>query len=225
MKKLFILIAFLSLSANMLAQTGFDLTVADKKRVVTGSQSYEKNDEEIFANALLWAIERGDKLKDLLDEIDYERLRFTMVYNIIQEESMSYSSLLTVQVAQGRLVYLISNIKGQTSGLGGMLGATNFDKLNPEKKPKHKAIMEEFEVVNKKQLKAMLQYVGENKIDVSNWKDIAAGQLKKGMSESDVLLIHGKPIDRQTSNGTTQLMYSQYIYVFLEEGKVKSFTQ
>lgn len=208
-----------------MAQSGFQVTTADKERIVTGSQTFDKQDHEIFLNAMLWTIERGTQLKELISDCDFEKLRLTLDYNIIQEEATSFASKLTIQVSQGRLVYLVSDIKGQQTGLGGMLGAVQFNKMNPEKKPKQKQMVEEFEQQNKKILQSLLEFVGSTKTDLTFWQQISEGKLEKGMSKTDVMLILGKPIDIQTASGTTQMMYNSFTYVFLEEGKVKSFMQ
>ena len=225
-KNITLLLWSLVFSSTLLAQTSFQLTTADKKRIVTGSQLFVKSDQEIFANALLWGIERGQQLKELIEDIDYEKLRFAMKYNIVQENGTSFASLLTIQVTQGRLIYLVSDIKAQVSGLGGVLGASSFDKMNPEKKPKQKQMMDEFVALNKVQLQSMLDYVEKTSTDVSKWENIKSRQLKEGMTMKEVLLTLGKPIDVQTTSGeTTQLMYNTFTYVFMKGGRVKSFIQ
>lgn len=172
-----------------------------------------------MANALLWAIERGTQLKELVTDIDYERMRFTMDYNIIREGQSSFAAKLTIQVGQGRMVYLINNIKGQTSGFSGMLGAVSFDKMNPEKKPKQKAMIEEFESVNKKELKSLFEYIGQHDMKTGYWTSITENRLEKGMDVNDVILILGKPVDIQKSGETTQYMYNSFTYVFSKTGK------
>lgn len=223
--KTILLFCLLLLSSTLVAQTGFQLTTADKKKIVTGSQLFQKSDKVIFANALLWAIERGQQLKELIEDVDYEKMRFTMKYYLIQENATSYASQLTIQVTQGRLVYLVSDIKAQVSGLGGVLGATSFNKMNPEKKPKQKQMQDEFEVLNKVQLQNMLDYVEKSEMDIRRWDHFKNRRLEEGMTMKEVLLTLGKPIDMQTSGETTQLMYNTFTYVFMEKGIVKSFIQ
>lgn len=209
----------------MFAQANFSVSIANKQRIVTGSQTFQKDDQVIFANALMWAIERGSQLKELIVDCDYEKLRFTMDYNIIRDEESSFTTKLSIQVGQGRMVYLVSDIKGQATGLSGMLGAVNFDKMNPEKKSKQKAMIEEFEIVNKKELMALIEYIGQHNTNIDYWQSITENRLEKGMGISDVVLILGKPVDIQKSGDTTQYMYNTFTYVFFEDGKVKSFMQ
>lgn len=141
MKKIFILFTLLVCTAHLLAQTSFMVTVADKKRIVTGSQEFSKSDKELFANVLLWAIDRGEHLKETITNCDYDRLRLQMAYAIVQDEGTNYTADITIQVSQGRLVYLVSDIKGQPKGMSAVLGATLFNKLNPEKKPKQQEMI------------------------------------------------------------------------------------
>ena len=173
----------------------------------------------------MWAIERGGQLKELITDIDYEKMRFTMDYNIIREGQSSFAAKLTIQVGQGRMVYLVNNIKGQTSGFSGMLGAAIFDKMSPEKKPKQKIMIEEFESANKKELLSLFEYINYHNKRLEHWNSIIENRIEKGMDVDDVTLILGKPIDIQKSGETTQYMYNTFTYVFFENGEVKSFMQ
>ncbi|MBQ8457503.1 MAG: hypothetical protein IJ540_07870 [Prevotella sp.] len=220
---LYILLLFGLLTAQ--AQANYQVSVADRQRIVTGSQSFQKDDREIMANALMWAIERGGQLKELITDIDYEKMRFTMDYNIIREGQSSFAAKLTIQVGQGRMVYLVNNIKGQTSGFSGMLGAAIFDKMSPEKKPKQKIMIEEFESANKKELLSLFEYINYHNKRLEHWNSIIENRIEKGMDVDDVTLILGKPIDIQKSGETTQYMYNTFTYVFFENGEVKSFMQ
>mgnify|MGYP002623817691 CR=1 FL=1 len=209
----------------MFAQANFNVSVANKQRIVTGSQTFQKDDKVILANALMWAIERGSQLKELISDCDYDKMRFSMDYNIIRENQASFTAKMTIQVNQGRMAYLVSDIRRQAAGLSAMLGAVNFDKMNPEKKPKQKAMIEEFEIANKKEIKALFDYIDSHDINTDHWNSIIDNKVEKGMAVSDILLILGKPIDIQKSGDTIQYMYNTFTYVFFEDGKVKSFMQ
>ena len=156
---------------------------------------------------------------------DYENMRFTMAYSIVQEGGNTFTADLTIQVGQHRMVYLVSNIKGLPNGLSAFLGATSFNKMNPEKKPKQQEMITEFETLNKKELQALLKYVDTKSTVTSRWEAITQGQLEKGMTEDEVILILGKPVDVQKSGSTKQMMYNQFTYVFFENDVVKSFMQ
>ena len=71
----------------------------------------------------------------------------------------------------------------------------------------------------------MLDYVEKTSTDVDQWENIKSRRLKEGMTMKEVLLTLGKPVDVQTSGETTQLMYNTFTYVFMENGRVKSFIQ
>lgn len=225
MKRILTFIIMLTCAGAILAQASFKVKVADKKRIVTGSKEYDKPDREIFANALLWAINSGKQLKENILDCDYDKLSYKMVYNLQQDGGTTFTANLTIRVAQGRLVYLIENIKGLPSGMGAVLGATSFDRMNPEKKPKQQAMIFEFEELSKKVLVAMLESVGSTSTNIDHWQEITTGQVVKGMSLTDVTLILGKPVDKQVSGNITQFMYNQFTYVFFEDDKVKSVMQ
>ena len=226
MKRFLSNVVLLLLTATTsLAQENYNMSVSEKHRIVTGSIEINKPDCVIFANALLWAVERGEKYKELIEDCDFEKLRLTIDYNLVQDGQIAYTSQLTLQVSQGRLVYLVHDIKGQPSGLSSVLGAVNFDKLNPEKKTKHQTLIEDFEALDKKDLKKMFEYVRNHNTEVSKWESISEHRIEKGMSIEEVLLILGKPINIQKSAETVQYMYNTFTYVFFENGKVKSFMQ
>jgi len=221
-KILFIVISMLACNNLMMAQVSFDVTIAEKKRIVSGAVSYDKTDDEAFANVLLWAVNEGPGRKDEILDCDFVKRQLTMVYNLKRsEEEIAYTCRLSLKVAEGQLMFLVNDIKIQG---GGILGAfQNFDKLNPEKKPKHQDIINDFQSLNNQKLQELINFIAENNPVITNWKNVCLGKIDKGMSSDEVKLIYGKPINIQASGTDAQYVFSTFIYVFLENGVVKSF--
>lgn len=207
------------------AQENYNVIVSGKQRIVTGSVEFNKGDRTIFANALMWAIEQGNELKELVTDCDFEKMRFEMTNNMAEEGQTTFSSILTVQVNQGRLIYLVSDIKGQGGGLSSVLGGglISFDRMNPEKKPKQQAMIDDFEKVNTKTLKQLISFVREHDVDVSYWNCFLENKIENNMSVEDVKIVLGKPLNILKDGNTTQYMYNPFTYVFFENNKVKSF--
>lgn len=220
-KKILLLGIFLfACDSLLIAQVSFDVTMAEKKRIVSGSIGYRSSDDEAFANALLWAVNEGPGRKEEILDCDFLKRQLTMVYILKRNEEPAYTCRLTLKLADGQMMFLINDIKIQ----GGLLSSfQNFDKLNPEKKPKHQDIINEFQSLNNQKLQKLISFISENKPEISNWKEVCLGQLKNGMSIDEVKLIYGKPISIQESGTDAQYVFSTFVYVFLENGKVKSF--
>ena len=220
-KKIIFLVALLSASSVVLmAQVSYDVTVVEDKRIVSGSDSFQKSDDEIFANAFLWAVNEGPGRKDEIVDYDFVKRQFTMAYNLKKDDAPAYNCRMTVKVSQGQLMFLVSEIKIQ----GGLLNAfLSFDKLKPEKKTKHQDIINEFQSLNNRKLQDLFSFVLNNSPKITNWKSVCLGKIERGMSSDEVKLIYGKPVNIQESGADTQYLFSTFVYVFLENGFVKSF--
>lgn len=221
-KKIFLLtITMLACGNSLMAQVSFDVQEAEKKRIVSGAISYAKTDDEAFANALLWAVNEGPARKEELLECDFVKRQLTMVYNLKRkEQELAYTCRLSLKVADGQMMFLVNDIKIQ----GGFMSAfQSFDKLNPAKKPKHQDIINDFQGLNNQKLQQLITFIQENKPVITNWKSVCLGQIERGMSSDEVKLIYGKPVSIQESGADAQYVFSTFVYVFLENGTVKSF--
>lgn len=213
--------SILAYGNTLMAQVSFDVTVSEKKRIVSGAISYEKSDDEAFANVCLWAFNEGPGRKEEILECDFVKRQLTMVYNLKRDNNdIAYTCRLSLKVLDGSMMFLVNDIKIQ----GGIMGIfQNFDKLNPNKKPKHQDIINDFQSLNNKKLQNLINFISENKPVITNWKKICTGQLERGMSKDEVKLIYGKPVNIQENGNNCQYVFSTFVYVFLENGIVKSF--
>ena len=193
--------------------------MADNKRIVSSSASFQKNEDEIFANALLWAVNEGPGRKEEILDCDFVKRQLTMVYNLKKEDKIAYTCRMTLSVAHGELMFLINDIKIQ----GGLNVFLSFDKLKPEKKVKHQDIINEFKSLNNQKLQELFSYISDHSPKITNWKNVCLGKIDRGMSSDEVLLVYGKPVSIQSNGDNEQYMFSTFVYVFLENGIVKSF--
>lgn len=220
-KNIILLSAFLLLVAmTAKAQVSFDVTVAEKKRIVSGSVACGKADDIAFANAFLWAVNEGPARKEEIIDCDFLKRQFTMVYNLRKQDAVAYTCRLDIKISNGQLMFLVSDIKMQ----GGLMSAfLNFDKLNPEKKSKHKDIISEFQSLNNQKLQELLSFVEANTPNITNWKNVCLGKIERGMSSDEVRLVYGKPVTVQENGNESQYIFSTFIYVYFDNDIVKSF--
>lgn len=220
MKNTILAAVALLISVGVTAQKQFSVTIVDNKRIVTGMEEFNVPAQNIFANAFLWAIDEGPNAKEEILDYDFQKMRFAMVYNLKKENSVAYSCRLQVQVSDNQLVFTVQEVKIQ----GGLMGLfANFDKLNPEKKPKHADIIHDFERLNNKKLDELFKFISSHKLQLTNWSKVVSGSIERGMSPDEVILVYGKPLSIQNSGDVTQYVYGNFVHIFVEDGKVKSF--
>lgn len=220
MKRILLSLMLSTILTTVVAQVNYDITIVDKKREVRGSQSFQKSDNEIFANAFLWAVEEGPGQKMEIIDYDISRRQLAMVYNLKVEEKILYTCRLELKVAQGQLVFAVSDVKMT----GGLLGSfANFNKLDPEKKPKHRDILNEFQRLNNQKLQDLFTFIEDYQPNITNWKNVCSGRIDRGMSVDEAKLIYGKPESIQEDGTKTQYRFSTFVYVFVENGIITSY--
>ncbi len=232
-KKLFLIIA-LGVSCisgiaqdNTFSETGtrYPLSADGKKLVVSGFASFSgKTDADIFANAMLWAVENlCSELRDGITEVDVKKMRFTcnLVLGSMPNSGMEnvYNCQAIFSVASGRLIYYLSNISVTAKSFISK-NVTPFEKLNPEKKESHKEIMDDFVASESATLNNMFDFIASNRPSVRHWDEIGIRKPIVGMTMDECLIAFGKPKTDYESNGETQWMYSTSFILFFKDGKV-----
>lgn len=211
----------LLLSVAVMAHKQYETTVVGKKRIVTGIKEFSLPSQTILANSLLWAVNEGPQGKEEIVDVDYNKGRLSCVYNLKRDDDdVAYTCRLQLQISENQLVFTVKDVK-INGGLMSMF--SNFDKLNPEKKTKHADVIREFERLNNDKLNDLFSFISNHKLEITSWDNVRSGTLQRGMTQDEVLLIYGKPASVQSDGSTTQYMYSSFVRVFLENGKVKSF--
>lgn len=234
MKNLLVFVLSLFSAANVAAQAfetaeTVKMTVsasADGKMVVNDfMETAQPTDEAAFANALIWSVNEMCTMgHDAVSEINVERKSFSARISIKSSDAASkniYRCNASFRVADGIMLYDISDIVAESEVVV-IKKSTPFEKLQPEKKPAHKEMIADFEKSLSSVMSKMFSFVQSNEIAYDiHWDLISAGQVKKGMNESEVLMSLGKPL-LVSGNRDKQWKYSDSMYVLFKDGVVKS---
>lgn len=181
-------------------------------------------DERIFTNALLWVVKNiCPQLQEGIKEISVPAKKFTFEIVIKPDGAKStYYSNATFRVADGKLIYYISDIEVESTSLV-IKRLTPFEKLNPEKKEAHKQMIAEFEKLSSQILNNIFDYVSTYQSSpITHWSDISIHRAVEGMTEDECLLAFGKPQSIMETNGEIQWMYTTSFYLFFKQGVVST---
>lgn len=206
----------------------YNLSDEGEKKVVTGFVSFSKNDQSIFANSLLWAIENiSSKERENLRDINFNTNSFSSNLILSSEDGSkqknTYYCKLKLKVNEGRLVFHISDIMIESTVLIAKK-QTRIEKLQPEKKVAHQDVIDDFVGLESKVLNSLFDYVNTYKLStISHMDEVKMGIPVKGMNEDECRLAFGKPQVVLESNGEVQWMYSSSFYIFFRSGKVVSY--
>ncbi|MDR0988233.1 MAG: hypothetical protein LBM06_02055 [Prevotellaceae bacterium] len=187
--------------------------------------------EAIFINALLWSIENREpenresqEEKSTID-IDYDKKQYLLESVLTNPRSASrYRYLLLVKVVDNIITILASDItyEAETSVIK-LVKRLVFEKLQPEKKPKHKEHLNEFATLYKERIKQLLEAITTNSVPtITHWAEIKSKDVVKGMNKSECLLAFGKPASVQKQGIKEEWMYDSYTYLFFENEIVVS---
>lgn len=206
----------------------YSLSDEGDKKVVTGFVSFSKNDQTIFANSLLWAIENiSPKEHENLRDINFNTNSFNANLILASSEDSrlknTYYCKLKIKVNEGRLVFHISDISIESTVLIAKK-VIGVEKLQPEKKAAHQDIIDDFVGLESKVLNSLFDYVSTYKLStISHMNEVKMGIPVKGMNEDECRLAFGKPQVVLESNGEVQWMYSSSFYIFFRSGRVVSY--
>jgi len=223
-------IAFAPLKAQDNAYPPY--TKMKDKTVISQFHTLDKPEttEGIFLNALLWMIQNRNTVEGKEEippiEADYDKKQFTVETVLTNPKTTSqYHCIFSVKVSDNIITILTADItyEAETSIIK-LVKRLPFEKLQPEKKPKHKEYLEEFAALDKAYSKQMIEAIISNEPPaISHWQEIKDKNVTKGMSEAECLLSLGKPVSVQKQGTKTEWMYDSYTYLFFENGILASF--
>lgn len=226
-----LLLALLAGTLCVAAQQGkqYPLVKEGSQCVVGGFTPYNNlNDEKIFAHTLLWAIENVcPQMRDGIEDLDVTTKSFSCNLTLAPDgqqpgKGNEYNCKAIFRVADGKLVYHLSNIQMQSTVLV-MKKVTPIEKLNPEKKPAHKEAVDEFVKLESQTLNKLFDYVSSYRSSpITHWENIGNAIPVKGMTPDECRLAFGKPQTIQESNGETQWSYGYSFYLFFKNGRVET---
>ena len=230
MKKILLLMcmAVCCFSVCMQAQNTFNFPYSEVngKIVISQFQSLDGlAEDDIFLNALLWVIQNGPQPEEKVLQVDYDKRQF--IVNLILENpktSSHYRHSLSVRVSDNIITMLISDItyEAETAVIK-LVKRLPFDKLQPDKKPKHKVLMDDFANMYKECAEQMFKFISTNQLSaIMHWNEIKSKGAVKGMNQNECLLSLGKPASIQKQGNKEEWMYDTYTYLFFENGIVTS---
>lgn len=215
---------------SMQAQKKNPYSEVKGKRVISEFHSLDKpqSSQAIFLNALLWVINKqelpqqeGEPIP--VREVDYDNQQLTAEFAVVSPKSEScYRYLFTVKVSDNIITLLASDITQEAAiSVIKLTKKLNFNKLQPEKKPKHQEYLNEFASLYNDFTQEALQAVTNNTPPVvAHWNEIKDKEVVKGMNEAECLMAWGKPLSIQKNGNKTEWMYDSYTYAFFENGIV-----
>lgn len=218
------------LTLSMQAQKKNPYSEVKGKRVISEFHSLDKlqSSQTIFINALLWVINKQELPQQEgepvpLREVDYDNQQLTAEFSVISPKTEScYHYLFTIKVSDNIMTLLASDITQEAAiSVIKLTKKLSFNKLQPEKKPKHQEYLDEFASLYNDFTQEAIQAVSNNIPPViTHWNEIKNKEVVKGMNEAECLMAWGKPLSIQKNGNKIEWMYDSYTYTFFENGIV-----
>lgn len=222
----FTLLLSLAFFATAQADGNYTLEKVDGKYVCRGTVSIKKNDRATFGSAVLWTLDQtlDQTAKNAVKTVNANDLTVSIRPDVkVNDESVqSYSFNLTLKVENGRLHYLISNVKCTPNGFFGSITAVNLDKINTEKKPKQKVLIDKFAALCNEYVPLMISGIKDRNVVISHWDAILQGQVVKGMNGDECILSVGKADTITENPQRTQWQYESGMIIVFENGLVSA---
>lgn len=206
----------------------YPVTTDGSKYIVSGFVGFnETADENIFANALLWAIDNiSPRMRENLNNINVRDKSFEaeLALSSLAGSGVNniYHCKAIFHIAGGKLIYHLSNMTLEASGLLNSK-VIPFENLNPLKKENHKIAMDDFTAIESLMLNKLFDFVLANKLPaITHWEEISKQKAIQGMNETECKLTFGKPQDIQDNGTEIQWMYSSSFYLFFKNNKLET---
>lgn len=222
MRRVFFLLGLaITLSLGASAQT-FKVTDEKGKRIISCTQYNSGLDEDLeFAKVMKWAINRGEEHRDGISAIDfYSR---TLVTDFAwDDDDIKFSSKLQIQVTKTQYIFSFFDIVAQGGGgLKSLIGIKmDFNKINPEKKEKHKQMQNMFMTKAQQAVTVAYNRIVDSNVDITNWTNVTNGRLEKGMTLDEAFLIYGKPITLNRRDNEIQADFNTFTHVLFVNNRV-----
>ena len=180
------------------------------------------NEDIQFAKVMKWAILRGQKQRDGIENIDFYSRTLVTPFSW-ENDNLQYSCKLQIQVTSSQLVFTFFDIVSQElEGLKAILGTgkQDFNKLNPEKKTKHKMLQDMFISQAKQVIVVAINSINYTKVQISDWNGVINGRLQKGMTLDEAYLIYGKPYIIHNRDNESQADFNAFTHVLFRNNIV-----
>ena len=221
MKKLLFLCGILMMLPCAVVAQNFDINVEKGKRIISCTRSYGAQDQDLeFAKVMKWAIDRGEMHRDGIKAIDH--FSRTLVTDFAwDDDDIKFTSKLQIQVTKSQLIFTFFDVLAQGGGFKGLIGLKlDFNKINPEKKEKHKQMQDLFLTKAQQAVTVSYNSIEDSRIRITNWENVVNGSLQKGMTIDEAYLIYGKPVTINSRDNETQVEYNSFTHVLFIDDKV-----
>lgn len=208
--------------AAITAEEKYPLVKEGNSYVCTGAEPCKLDENTTFGSAMLWMMDHNiDAEKNALKS-DVSKKSIGLNYTISEDESAdkTFSFHLDMEVKDGKIAFLVKDVKCTPKGVIGMFKTLSFDKMNLTKKPQYKEYVDKFAVLCDKFMQTMLTEIINADIKLNNWNSIVEGKVVKGMTANEVKLAMGIPLSITENSQRTMWSYVSGAVVMFEKGVV-----
>ncbi|WP_300727379.1 hypothetical protein [uncultured Bacteroides sp.] len=225
-------IFLLSVSAAFAeSQLGKPYSEVKNKIVISEFKTFPSvTSDDLFLKAVLWVIENRQIPEEGEDEnnttfaVDYDKKMFSVELTLGKPDGNRYHCVFTGKIADNIITIQTSEIVMEAPiAVIKISKKLPFEKLQIEKKPKHKEYADEFAELYKAMSNKLFEYIKTSASPViKHWEEIKAKDVVKGMNKQECLLAFGKPLSINKDGNKEEWMYDSYTYLFFENDIVTS---
>lgn len=199
MKTRVIAVLTMIMCIDAVAQNEYQLVREGNKYVCKGEITCNMDDKSSFGSAVLWALDNVSQSVSPDDAMicDVNKMFLSMKCELSDSGTAGnlYMFCLNITVSNGKLTFLLDNVKCVSKGVLAVFKTVSLDKINLEKKPQQKELIDKFAVLCSQFMQHAVGEIMNTKLSVNHWDAIVAGQVVKGMNANEVKLSRGKPIN------------------------------
>ena len=214
-------LALLSLSTAM-ADGKYPVVRDGGSYVCKGEENCRLDDKATFGSVVLWALENSGDAEAANMKCDSKRMTVSMNCSLSENDDAdrTYTFHLNMGVKNGKLAFLVNDIKCTPKGVLSMFKTVTLDKLNLEKKPQNKEYVDKFAALCDAFMQKTLSSILSADVNLSHWDAIVEGKVVKGMNLNEVRLAKGNPLTVTENSQRTMWSYESGTVVMIENGVV-----
>ena len=186
--------------------------------------------QQIFMAAMVYAAANfNPENEEGFLEYDYDGNRFAILLKSTQgtnNKETTYRRRLDIAASEEVLRIVASDITARYREKGIIPRTVELESLHPEANNRHKELLSEFSAINTAYLHAMAGYVASRTdIKAGDFSPLKAGRVMTGMTEDEVIIILGAPLETRRSADKHRWIYSDQTVVIFTDGKVTKFLE
>jgi hypothetical protein len=183
--------------------------------------------ETIYVNAMVEIRTNFDSEIEEFDKIDHEGMRYCLTRSIYDENSdATFSYTIAVQAIDNIFSFIVTDISINFKEKGLIPRTVAIEKMKPYKDKRHKDLVEQCAVSISNYINQITSAISSRgKVKLTHWTDIRQGNIVKGMTPDEVVLVKGRPTSNRQSNSRVKWMYGNENVVIFTDGKVSNIIQ